>query len=297
VYCEKPMGMTPAECDAIAQAAAASGRVVQVGHQRRFWPGHVLMRDLVNEGAIGTVLSGSLNSSDWYRPDIYFKASPWRGRWDTEGGGMLLTQALHDLDILFWMLGQPDSVNVSLAREREAVAVESGATGVLTWQRLDAPPVRFNFSASNAQLFGRTRFELIGTHGAITYENGKLMVASARIDGVPVNDLPHDPRRHARPFPDVQMCWREVPAGPASDEQALADCLADFVHAITHASTPRCPPDSASRVVEVVNAMYVSGHENRQVGLPLDSEALAQVRQQLAAPCRANGHTQPVASN
>lgn len=127
VLVEKPMAATLADCDAMIAAAEASGAKLGVISQRRFYEPVRRVKEAIDAGKLGTPVLGHVLMYSW-RDAAYYASDPWRGRWDTEGGGVLVNQSPHQLDMLLWFLGP--------ARRWPA----SGATSTTQRWRWTTPP-------------------------------------------------------------------------------------------------------------------------------------------------------------
>lgn len=101
---EKPLAHTVADGDRILAAAATSGTKIGICFQNRYNATATAIRDLLDSGQVGGVVGGSATVL-WHRPAAYYQARPWRGRWATSGGGVMINQAIHTLDLLQWFLG------------------------------------------------------------------------------------------------------------------------------------------------------------------------------------------------
>lgn len=109
VICEKPMAKTVSETDAVLAAAQASRGTYTVCFQNRFNPSFITFKQLLAQGELGQ-LKGVKCELTWHRDAAYYQAADWKGRWATEGGGVLINQAIHTLDALCWLCGQPRRV-------------------------------------------------------------------------------------------------------------------------------------------------------------------------------------------
>jgi UDP-N-acetyl-2-amino-2-deoxyglucuronate dehydrogenase len=104
VLVEKPMTVNLADADRMIAAAKETGRTLAVVFQRRWWPAAMKVRQAIDVGAIGRPMLGECHLSMW-RPKSYYDLDAWRGRWDTEGGGVLVNQAIHAIDMFQWLMG------------------------------------------------------------------------------------------------------------------------------------------------------------------------------------------------
>lgn len=131
VLCEKPVAVTLASIDRMISACDTAGVSFGVLFQRRFWPAVKRIREALDAGEIGTPVLGSVNVR--FRRDREYYEDEWRGRWDTEGGGVLINQAIHHIDLLQWFLGDAVAVSGSIRtlRHTEVMEVEDSAVAHL----------------------------------------------------------------------------------------------------------------------------------------------------------------------
>jgi predicted dehydrogenase len=102
---EKPLASSLADCDAMLSAARANKTIISTVCQRRFYPPAQRIRKAIDDGKIGKPVLGTVTMFGW-RDEAYYKSDPWRGSWKHEGGGVLVNQSPHQLDMLIWYLGE-----------------------------------------------------------------------------------------------------------------------------------------------------------------------------------------------
>lgn len=127
VLCEKPVAVTLESIDRMIAACDTAGVSFGVLFQRRFWPAVTRIREALDSGEIGTPVLGSVNVR--FRRDREYYQDEWRGRWDTEGGGVLINQAIHHIDLLQWFMGEAVAVSGSMRtlRHTDVMEVEDSA--------------------------------------------------------------------------------------------------------------------------------------------------------------------------
>lgn len=131
VLTEKPVGHTVAEAEELAERARTASVKVGLVLQNRYNPTSVAVRDALASGVLGPIAGGRA-SVWWSRPAPYYAAAPWRGRWSEGGGGALINQAIHTLDLLLWFLGDPVTVRGKAANlAADTIEVEDNATIVI----------------------------------------------------------------------------------------------------------------------------------------------------------------------
>ena len=104
VLVEKPMALTVNECDEMIAASKKSGKILSVVCQRRWYPSCIRIKRAIEEGKIGKPVLAQLTVLGW-RDEVYYASDPWRGKWATEGGGILINQAAHQIDLMHWYMG------------------------------------------------------------------------------------------------------------------------------------------------------------------------------------------------
>ena len=146
VLCEKPMGVSLREARAMEAAALESGKTLTVCFQNRYNGASKRMKEVIGSGTLGKILGGSAFVT-WNRAEPYYQNSPWRGKWETEGGSVLINQAVHTLDLLRWLAGdlQLRDCTMSAKRLAENIETEDTCDMLLT----DSAGSRFLFYASN----------------------------------------------------------------------------------------------------------------------------------------------------
>lgn len=147
VLIEKPLAHTLADAEQIADAAATAPGRVGVCFQNRYNATSQELRRVLSTEELGDVLGASA-AVRWHRPAAYFGAAPWRGTWEGSGGGVLMNQAIHSLDLLLWLLGDADEVTGGVGRRMLDGHIEVEDTADLFM--LHTSGVRSSFFATNA---------------------------------------------------------------------------------------------------------------------------------------------------
>jgi predicted dehydrogenase len=261
VYCEKPFTPAAGAGMRLGALAADRGLTVQVGLQFRHHHGYAAARKLV-VGEVGEVFRANLVATNWFRAQAYFDASPWRATWKGSGGGILLTQAIHQLDALLTMVGMPQRVQAHWYRANHAAEVEDEVVALLEWPN----GARGTLSASLNDPAGR---ELIEVHG----DRGAVQCHGYDVRHVTYESAHHLTRTSAEEFPDITVEWEPVTVTRKSSEwfDMMLDCHRDFLGAIRDGRPSSVPPAEGSRVIEFVNALYHSAARHEAVELPLSS--------------------------
>ena len=171
VMCEKPVGVETAEVRVMCEAAARSGKVFALMFNQRTNALYRRLKQMIDEGDLGAIKRMNWIITDWYRTQIYYDSGDWRATWAGEGGGVLLNQCPHQLDLLQWLCGMPSKVHAfchygkwhDIEVEDDVTAYmefPNGATGVFITSTGDAP--------------GTNRLEILGELGKVVCENNAL---------------------------------------------------------------------------------------------------------------------------
>ncbi len=273
VAIEKPLASTLADCDAMISAVEKSGVVGSMVCQRRFYRPAQRVHQAIVDGKIGKPILGSLNMLGW-RDMNYYHSDPWRGTWAGEGGGVLVNQSVHQMDLLLWYMGEIqelygmwDTLNhPELEVDDTAVAVlrfRSGALGTI--------------SVSNSQdpaLFGNVRVH--GSNGAsvgVQTDGGAMFIAGmTSIAEPPVNDLWTVPGEADR-LEAYQKADSDFFNSVDSTTFFHREQLADFLDAIARNRPPLVSLADGRRTVELFTAIYRSQRDKTLIRFPLEPEA------------------------
>ena len=188
VLTEKPVAHTVADGERLTERARHAEVTVGLVLQNRYNPTSIAIREAVRTGVLGTIV-GARASLWWSRTAAYYAASPWRARWAQAGGGVLINQAIHTLDLLLWWLGEPVDVRGAAATLalKDVIEVEDTATLVIDHQG-GARSVLFatNTHHTNADV----EVQITGTDGTLTLIGGQAMLT----DGAGTRMLAGDAR-------------------------------------------------------------------------------------------------------
>jgi len=261
VLCEKPLAPEVREADAMIAAADRAGRLLGVCFQQRFRPVIAAARRLVGEGRLGPLVRASI-VDPLYRPNAYYRTADWRGTWKGEGGGVLMNQAPHTLDLLCHLAGPPATVWGVAQRRAQPMEAEDTATAVLAY---DAGAVG-TLAVSTLEP-GVQRIELVGDRGRI-----ELVGESISFE------------RFEPPISEHVTSATEMFAAPERIPEAVElplgrgdhlDVHADFAGAVREGRQPRVPARDALCSLELANAIVLSTHTGEAVSLPPDRAAYA----------------------
>lgn len=246
---EKPAGIRVSDVRLMHACAARSGKVFGIMFNQRTNPLFQKARELLRSGTIGALTRVNWIITNWYRTQQYYDSGKWRATWSGEGGGVLLNQAPHNLDLMQWICGMPVRVRAfcyegkfhNIEVEDEATLYfeyENGATGI--------------FVTSTGEYPGTNRLEISGTTGKMVLEEGQIKLYTT-----------HD---NALELPHVEFKILET-GGECNGHAAI---LQNFTDAIRLGTPLLAPGTDGIYELSLSNAAYLSSWTGEWVELPID---------------------------
>ncbi|MHB8295977.1 MAG: Gfo/Idh/MocA family protein [Acidimicrobiales bacterium] len=259
VVVEKPIEITLGAADRLIDAARRAGVQLTVISQHRFDAGTKQLRALIDSGRLGRLVLGDAHVK-WYRTQGYYDSGDWRGTWALDGGGALMNQGVHYVDLLRWMMGPVEQVTAICATESHEIEVEDTALALL---RFSSGAVGL-LEASTAVFPGfPERLEVSGIGGTVILEDGVLRQQEFLDDRGEVGAY----GAKARVGDIASSSAAADPAAIQANAHALQ--LADFLRALDSGGTPLMTGAEARGALEIITAVYQSAAEGRPVMLPL----------------------------
>ena len=178
VLCEKPMGVSLKEARAMEAAALESGKTLTICFQNRYNGASKRMKEVIDSGELGRIQGGSAFVT-WNRAEPYYQNSPWRGKWATEGGSVLINQAVHTLDLMRWLAGDLKLKDCTMSAKRLAETIETEDTCDMLLT--NGAGGRFLFYASNCGANNLpVQMHLLFEKGEIHLDGARLTIKSAK---------------------------------------------------------------------------------------------------------------------
>jgi UDP-N-acetyl-2-amino-2-deoxyglucuronate dehydrogenase len=269
---EKPLAATLADCDVMLAAARKAGTRLGVISQRRLYEPVRRMKEAIDAGKIGRPALGVFSMFSW-RDRAYYESDPWRGKWATEGGGVLVNQSPHMLDLLQWFMGEIDEVSGCWANlNHPFVEVEDTALAMIRFKNGGLGSVVTSLSQRPGIY---TKVHVHGTNGAsvgVETDRGATFVAGvSEIAEPPLNDLwtvPGEEHLLAGFQAEDRARFRQVNA--TTHYHALQ--IRDFLRAVLEGRPPMVTGEEGRVVVEMFTAVYRSNRERRPIKFPLAAE-------------------------
>ncbi len=261
VLCEKPAGVYTLQVREMLEEAKHSDRVFAMMFNQRTNCLYRKMHELIEGGTLGAIKRVNWIITDWYRTQIYYDSGDWRATWDGEGGGVLLNQCPHQLDLLQWLCGMPTKVRAfchngkwhDIEVEDDVTAYlefPNGATGVFVTSTADAP--------------GTNRLE-------VTLEMGKLVCENNTLTLFRLSENEREFCRTAKGGFDQPECTVSVVETDGLNEQHVGVMKA-FVGRILDGTPLVAEGAEGIRGLTLSNAMHLSSWLDKTVDIPFDEE-------------------------
>ncbi len=247
VLVEKPAGVYTKQVKEMNEAAKRSGKVFGIMYNQRTNPMYQKVRSMVQSGELGHIKRITWIITDWYRPQAYHDSSTWRSAWKTEGGGALINQNPHQLDLWQWMFGMPDRIYAkcsfgkyyNIEVEDDVMAYfeyDNGTTG--------------EYITSTGEYPGTNRLEIACDMGKIVIEDGKFTFRRNVISEREHNKV------NTAPF-GAPECWNcEVPVSDGG-EQHLG-ILKNFANALTSGTELLAKGEEGINGLTISNSIHLS---------------------------------------
>jgi len=249
VLVEKPLDITPERAALIEQARLETGMTCGVVHQNRFSFNMQAIKRAVDEGKIGRILLGTF-AVKWYREQKYYDRGGWRGTWEMDGGGSLMNQAVHTVDLMQWMMGEVESVTSTMNICNHNIQTEDLTASIITFKS----GATATFVSTTCAYPGiSTEVDLYGTEGSIEADADVLKTWKMRDDEDEEEEEEMLARygkgnRHAAQFePGALYGHRHV--------------VEDIILAVRDGRDPEVMPADALRAVKIVDAVYRSAKQ------------------------------------
>jgi predicted dehydrogenase len=252
VLVEKPLDINTHCADELIAACDRANVKLGLFFQDRFAPDICRLKSMVDTGPLGKPFLAS-GRVKWYRPPEYYSGSRWRGTWALDGGGALMNQGIHTVDLLLWLMGDVERVYARAVTAFHRIEVEDTVVATLEFASGAIGTLEV---ATSAYPGYKRRLELTGSEGTVVVEHDRIVNADLRI---PMQDFSQQ---------------RDLNSNPSASSPVVSDVrghrmvLEDFLRAIETDGKPRCDGVEGRRSVELVQAIYESSRIGEAVSLP-----------------------------
>jgi len=262
ILCEKPVATDVAAAARMVAAAERHKVTFGVVFQRRFWPGAQALRAAIDDGRLGQPMLGHCQVL-LHRGTDYYDAAAWRGTWAADGGGVLMTQAIHNIDLLQWFMGDPVEVSAKAGTFvlGNSIEVEDTAAALITFASGAIATLSATVAASPN----------LGTRIVVTGSNGATVNVTEYPEGSDaINDLWSVPGEERASTVFADGLTADIPVAEVNAKLLPLHKLqvADFVDAVRSGRAPSVSGREAMKSLQIVAAVY----ESARTGLPVRIE-------------------------
>lgn len=268
VMLEKPAGVYTKNVRELDAAAKKAGVKFGMMFQSRTMPVYKKAKEIISSGSLGNMRSVNWLITTWFRSQQYYDSGAWRATWAGEGGGVLLNQCPHQLDLLQWLTGMPEEVyaKCSVAQWHD-VEIEDDVIAVLKYKN----GAMGSFITSTGINPGTNRLEIAFDKGTMIIENGKITVNELNVDlsvftgkGIDVNG-----NRETVKAPEVTKVSYDCPASKITGHALV---LSAFANAILYGTELVAGAEDGLNELTLSNAMYLSSWTDSTIKLPMDED-------------------------
>lgn len=269
VLIEKPLASSLEDCDRIIEAGSLNH--VQIGTmvQRRFYRPCMRIREAIDSGKIGKPVLGMVTMLGW-RDKNYYDSDPWRGTWKGEGGGVLVNQAPHQIDLLQWYMGEVDEIyGIWKNLNHSYIEVEDTAVAVIKFKNGGIGNIVVSNSQSPA-LYGKVH--IFGENGAsigVQTDGGQMFIAGmSTITEAPYNDIWNVSGEES-----MQPVWKKEDTKIFQSVDSMyyyhQEQIEDFINAVANGTKPLVDAVEGRKTVEIYTGIYRSTKTNQVIKFPL----------------------------
>ena len=248
VYCEKPGAVYTLQTQEMIESAKKHNRVFCVGFQQRTLPQFQTIKNMISSGELGHIKKVIWIVTNWYRPQAYHDSSEWRSTWKGEGGGTIVNQNPHNIDLFQWMFGMPDKVFCTIDYGKYYdIEVDDDVNAIF---RYDSGTIGI-YTTSTGEQPGTNRLEISCDMGKLVLESGKLTFYKSEVSEREFN------KTNTASFPSIK-CEKldiEIPAATMQQHNAL---LEDFALAVLEGTPLLSPGEECINEVLLADAFYYS---------------------------------------
>lgn len=277
VLVEKPISVHRADCERLIAAHTNKKQVFAAMFNQRTDHYYIKIRNLIKSGELGEIRRVNWIITDWFRTGHYYSSGGWRATWGGEGGGVLLNQCPHNLDLFQWMFGMPVTLRSHIGFGRyHDIEVDDDVTAFMSFKN-GATGV---FITSTGEAPGTNRLEITGERGKVVYEKDKITYTRNE------QEMTEFSNTTTQSFGRPEVWDVTIPA--ISHGGQHNEILQNFADAIIDGKPLFAPASEGIHSVELANAMLLSAWTDSEVSLPLDGKKYEKLLKQKIATSTAS---------
>lgn len=262
VLTEKPISVHKADCERLIAAHKDKAIIFAAMFNQRTDPHYKKVKQLVEGGELGEITRVNWIVTDWFRTDAYYASGGWRATWQGEGGGVLMNQCPHNLDLLQWICGMPSKIKAFVGfGEKHNIEVEDSVSACMEYPN----GARGVFVTSTGEAPGINRLEIVGSMGRLLVEGNRIFFYRNEVSSVEFSSTTTEG------FATPPVWNIEIPVNGNGGQHM--EVTQNFVNAILDRTPLIAPAEEGLNSVEIANSIVYSALTDTTVNLPLDSAA------------------------
>jgi predicted dehydrogenase len=261
VLVEKPISVHKADCERLIAAHSNKDQVFSAMFNQRTDPSYQKLKKLITDGELGKINRVQWTITTWFRTYHYYASGGWRATWEGEGGGVLMNQCPHQLDLWQWLFGMPETVqaHIELGRFHD-IEVEDDVTAYMRYK----DGMSGVFITTTGEAPGTNRLEIAAERGRVVVEHNKITWTRNEVE------TSEHSKVATTGFGKPDTWEIDIPAGKGEQHTGI---MKNFANAILKGEELIAPASEGINSVELGNAMIQSGLEERKITLPIDAPA------------------------
>lgn len=275
VLCEKPITVRVSDSDRAIEAHRRSGKLFVTNFSMRTTTVNQVIKQWMDEKRLGKIARVEFTCTEWLRPQAYYDTQSWRGTWNGEGGGLLMNQAPHNLDLLWWWFGDLKSCTAKLEHRFHKIETEDEVTATLNTKA--GFPI--HFYATTAEFPGKDYLEIVGDAGTLIRENGELKFR--KLSSSMFEAITNGPWPQTIKYEDTKVEFEPKERGAKIVWIDFAKCINGEKEQLL------TPGDEGIHAVEYANAMTLSHFTKREIEFPVNRQEFDTLLKELQEKHRA----------
>jgi predicted dehydrogenase len=265
VFCDKPAGISVIQAKEMVDAAIASGCLYGMMFHQRMYKKYIRIKELIESGQLGHITRAMMVNARYFRTVHYHQSQNWRSSWTGEGGGALINQGQHILDIWQWLLGMPTEIyaNIPYGKYNDFL-VDDEATITMKYPN----HMTGVFMLTTGEAVWEERFEIIGTKGTIVLEDDTLTFTSYSHEITEYAKTADTNSREGLQFTKQTQTFTK-------EEEPYPQMFEQFIDAINNGKKPTATGQDGLMALELTNGAYLSAWKNAPITLPIHAEEYA----------------------
>jgi len=277
VIVEKPLAITSKKCREFIKFSKKYNAKFTVMLNQRTNPVYLKIKNLIQSGSLGSIHRYQWTITDWFRTNYYYKTSKWRAKWKSEGGGVLINQSIHQLDLCQWLFGMPNSVYTELGLGRfHKIEVEDDVTSIFRYSN----GLKGVFITTTGEAPGVNRLEIASDKGLITIQDNNITwekIDSSTDFIINSKTLFDMPKKEKINFNFKSNLDQHI------EHQRL---IQNFTNFLLGKEKLLVNGRDGLDSVELINAMVLSGLDETKIDLPLDENRYEQKLEEMISRSR-----------